>query len=132
MLWRKRSLPGKFELHVWLEPRCGQVLDARRQDRLPQRPGRVRGTQHDGNFSSLTSGVRAPSPALDVSLAQREALENLSRSATAEHREVIRAKALLLAGEGLANTAISKRLGVSPASVSAWREARARGVSGSP
>jgi transposase len=35
---------------------------------------------------------------------------------------VIRAKALLLAGEGIANTAIAARLEVSPASVAAWRE----------
>ncbi len=33
-----------------------------------------------------------------------------------------RAKALLLAGDGLANTAIAALLGVSPASVAAWRE----------
>lgn len=64
----------------------------------------------------------APSPALEVSSAQREVLERLSRSATAQNREVVRAKALLLAGEGVANTAIAKRLGVSPASVTAWRE----------
>jgi transposase len=52
---------------------------------------------------------------------QREVLEILSRSATAPHREVIRAKALLLAAEGKANTAIAADLGVSPSSVTAWR-----------
>ena len=54
--------------------------------------------------------------------AKREILEVLSRSATAPHREVVRAQALLLAAEGVANTAIAKRLGVSPASVTTWRE----------
>ncbi len=38
---------------------------------------------------------------------QREILENFSKSRTAPQREVIRAKALLYAGEGLANTAIA-------------------------
>jgi transposase len=53
---------------------------------------------------------------------QREILENLSRSLTAPHREVIRAQALVLAAEGVANTAIAAQLGVSPSSVVAWRE----------
>ena len=66
--------------------------------------------------------MRAPSPALEMSGAKREVLEVLSRSATAPHREVVRAQALLLAAEGVANTAIAKRLGVSPASVTTWRE----------
>ena len=65
--------------------------------------------------------MRPPTPPLNVSDGQREILESLSRSFTAPHREVIRAKALLLAAEGIANTAIGVRLGVSPASVSAWR-----------
>jgi len=52
---------------------------------------------------------------------QRAVLEKLSRSATAAHREVVRAKALLAAADGVANTAIAARLGVSPASVVAWR-----------
>ena len=53
---------------------------------------------------------------------QREILESLSKSLTAPHREVIRAKALLLAAEGIANTAIAARLGISPGSVAAWRK----------
>lgn len=50
----------------------------------------------------------------------------LSKSTTAPHREVVRAKALLLTADGVANTptqhtntAIAKELGVSPASVTA-------------
>jgi transposase len=57
-----------------------------------------------------------------LSEGQREILESLSKSLTAAHREVIRAKALLLAADGVANTAIAARLGVSPASVASWRE----------
>jgi transposase len=53
---------------------------------------------------------------------QREILENLSRSRTAPQREVSRAKALLFASQGMANTAIAQRLEVSPASVVAWRD----------
>jgi transposase len=53
---------------------------------------------------------------------QREVLEKLARSAAAPHREVTRARALLLAADGLASTAVAARAGVSPASVAAWRE----------
>jgi transposase len=53
---------------------------------------------------------------------QREILERVAKSRRAPHREVTRAKALLLAGEGVANTAIAGRLGVSASSVVAWRE----------
>jgi transposase len=56
-----------------------------------------------------------------MSDAQREILESLARSATAPHREVTRAKALLWAADGVANTAIAKQLGISPTSVVAWR-----------
>ena len=66
--------------------------------------------------------MRSPSPALEMSGAQREVLEVLSKSATAPHWEVVRAQALLLAADGVANTAIANRLGVSPASVTTWRE----------
>ena len=53
---------------------------------------------------------------------QREILECLAGSGTAAHRDMIRAKALLLAADGLASTAIAGRLEVSPASVVAWRD----------
>jgi transposase len=66
--------------------------------------------------------MRPASPPLELPGATREVLEALSKSATAPHREVVRAKALLLAAEGVANTAIGARLGVSPTSVVAWRE----------
>jgi len=61
----------------------------------------------------------APMPLTD---SQREILESLSKSPTAAHREVQRARALLLAAEGIANTRIAERVGVSPATVRAWRD----------
>jgi transposase len=66
--------------------------------------------------------MRAPTPPLEVSDGQREILESLSKSLAAPHREVTRARALLLAAEGVANTAIAARLEVSPNSVAAWRD----------
>jgi len=65
--------------------------------------------------------MRRPSPALSLTDSQHAILERVAASQTAAHREVTRAKALLLAGEGVANTAIAARLEVSPSSVVAWR-----------
>lgn len=65
--------------------------------------------------------MRSPVPALELSAADREFLTALSRSRTAPHAQVVRAQALLMAGDGLANTAIASALGVSPSSVAAWR-----------
>jgi transposase len=58
---------------------------------------------------------------LEISDGQRELLESLARSQSGAHREVVRAKALLMASEGAANTAIAQALSVSPASVANWR-----------
>ena len=66
--------------------------------------------------------MRQPVPALQMSAGQREVLESLARSQSAAHREVVRAKALLMAADGVANTAIAASLSVSPASVRSWRE----------
>ena len=66
--------------------------------------------------------MRQPVPALEMSAGQREVLESLARSQSGAHREVVRAKALLMAAEGVANTAIAASLSVSPASVKSWRE----------
>jgi transposase len=60
-------------------------------------------------------------PALVLEDGQRQVLEALAKSTTAAHREVVRAQALLLATEGLANTAIAAQVGVSPSSVVSWR-----------
>ena len=51
--------------------------------------------------------MRLPVPALSMSAGQREVLESVARSSTAPHREVVRARALLMAADGLANTAIA-------------------------
>jgi transposase len=66
--------------------------------------------------------MRQPVPALEMSPGQREVLESLARSQSGAHREVVRAKALLMAADGVANTAIARSLSVSPASVKGWRD----------
>jgi len=66
-------------------------------------------------------GMRPATPPLKMDEGQREILEKLARSHTAPHREVTHAKALLLAAQGVANTAIAAQLSVSPASVVTWR-----------
>jgi transposase len=66
--------------------------------------------------------MRAAAPALLMSDGQRAMLETLARSRTAPHREVQRAKALLLAGEGVANTAIAAEVDATVKTVRAWRE----------
>ncbi len=66
--------------------------------------------------------MRRPTPPLVISEEQRAVLERLSVSRTAAHRDVQRARVLLLAGEGVAVTRIAAQAGVSPATVDAWRE----------
>ena len=66
--------------------------------------------------------MRPPTPPVPVSDGQRQVLETLARSSAAEHREVVAARALLLAAEGKANTAIGEQVGVSPTTVASWRE----------
>jgi transposase len=62
-----------------------------------------------------------PAGALVVSQGQREVLERLSVSRTAPLREVQRARALLLAADGVANTQIASRLGLTPVTLRSWR-----------
>ncbi len=62
-----------------------------------------------------------PAPALVVSDGQRAALEVLSRSQTAAYREVQRARVLLLAADGIANSLIAVKVSVTPTTVRAWR-----------
>ena len=66
--------------------------------------------------------MRAPTLALPVTDEQRSVLEKLIRSRTAPHRDVLRARALLMAADGFANTRIASEIQVSPATVAAWRE----------
>ena len=65
--------------------------------------------------------MRKPVAALEISVGQRELLESVARSQSGAHREVVRAKALLMASQGAANTVIAQALSVSPASVANWR-----------
>ncbi len=53
---------------------------------------------------------------------EREALEALTRRYTSPYRDVIRAKIILLAAEGLANDAIAMRLDTPRQIVSKWRK----------
>jgi transposase len=66
--------------------------------------------------------MRVPTAPLTISDEHRAVLEKLSKSQTAAHRDVQRARVLLLAGDGVANTHIAAAVGVSPATVKAWRE----------
>ncbi len=73
----------------------------------------------------------AAAPPLSVTDDQRVALERLARSTSARHRTVQRARALLLAANGVANNEIARRVGVSANSIRAWRERfAAEGVEG--
>jgi transposase len=58
---------------------------------------------------------------LAISDEQREVLETLAKSQSAEHRLVQRARVLLLAGDGVSNSEISEVAGVSRPTVLAWR-----------
>src|SRR5215471_6313465 len=66
--------------------------------------------------------VRPAAPALAMSSAQRESLEVIARSQSAAHRQVQRARALLLAADGQANTHIAESVGVTVGTVRSWRE----------
>jgi transposase len=66
--------------------------------------------------------MRSPTAPLLVTDEQRSVLEKLIRSRTAPHRDVIRARVLLMACDGFANTRIAREVGVSAATVGNWRE----------
>jgi len=65
--------------------------------------------------------MRSPTAALPVADEQRQVLEKLIRSRTAPHRDVQRARVLLMASDGFANTRIAGVVGVSAATVMNWR-----------
>ena len=65
--------------------------------------------------------MRTPTAALPMSDGQREVLLSIAKSQTAPHREVQRAKALVLAADGMATYRVAAEVGVSPASVAKWR-----------
>ncbi len=55
-------------------------------------------------------------------LEERRALEEVAASTSRPHGMVRQAKGLLMAADGLANTVIAERLGVSRSTVLGWRE----------
>lgn len=57
-----------------------------------------------------------------MTAAARETLETLERSRTAPHQQVLRAKVLLMAADGVANIRIAEDVGVTPVTVRAWRQ----------
>ena len=66
--------------------------------------------------------MRSPTAPLPVTDEQRSVLEKLIRSHTAPRRDVERARVLLMACDGFANTRIASEVGVAPMTVKAWRE----------
>ena len=66
--------------------------------------------------------MRDAAPALELLPGQREALEVIAKSTSAAYRQVQRARALLLAADGIANTVIAAEVKTTPKTVRAWRE----------
>ena len=66
--------------------------------------------------------MRSPTAPLSVTDEQRSVLEKLIRSHTAPHRDVQRARVLVMASDGFANTRIASEVGVAPMTVKAWRD----------
>ncbi len=65
--------------------------------------------------------MRPPTAPMPIADSQREVLGKLARSRTAPHRQVQRARVLLLAADGTANTIVAASVGVSAATVKTWR-----------
>jgi len=63
----------------------------------------------------------AAAPALVLEPAQRSVLESIAKSSTAPYREVLRARVLLAAVDGVANSQIAADTGVSVVTVRAWQ-----------
>jgi transposase len=63
-----------------------------------------------------------PAEALVLLLEERRALEEVAASTSKPHGMVRQAKGLLMAADGLANSLIAERLGVSRSTVLGWRE----------
>jgi DNA-binding NarL/FixJ family response regulator len=53
---------------------------------------------------------------------ERRWLKSLTRRGAAEHRQVTRAKIVLLAAAGWTNRAIARKLGLTPNTVTKWRK----------
>lgn len=64
---------------------------------------------------------RSPYP-IELTTEEREILEARARKYTLPYRDVVRAKIVLLAAEGLENTQIAERLDITRVDVSKWRK----------
>ena len=65
--------------------------------------------------------MSAPAAALSLSVGERETLERLARAQAAPHRQVLRARVLLMAADGVANAVIAEEVRVTPGTVRSWR-----------
>ena len=65
--------------------------------------------------------MSAPAAALPLSDGEREALEPVGAAQLVSHRQVLQARVLLLAADGVANAVIAEDVGVTPVTVRAWR-----------
>ena len=66
--------------------------------------------------------MNIPAAALPISAEDRRTLIRLEQAPKTPQRAAARARALLLAGDGLANSQIARRVGVSRQTVIAWRD----------
>lgn len=74
----------------------------------------------------LALGMPRPAPPITLGDADRQALASTARAATSAQRDVLRARIVLLAADGVASADIAQRLGTRPATVSKWRGRFAR------
>jgi transposase len=65
--------------------------------------------------------ARPPAPRLHLTKKERASLQEIAASVSLPHRAVREAKGLLMAGDGIANTAIAETLDVSRSTVLQWR-----------
>ena len=65
--------------------------------------------------------MQSPADPLPLTDGDREILTRLAASQTASLRLVMRAKVLLMAGDGVANSLIAERTGLSVGTVRTWR-----------
>jgi transposase len=66
--------------------------------------------------------MSAPAAALPLSDGERVTLERLARAQSVPHRQVLQARVLLSAADGVANNVIADEVGVTPTTVRAWRK----------
>jgi transposase len=66
-------------------------------------------------------GGRSPFQ-ITLRASERRLLKSLTRRGTAEHRQVTRARIVLLAAAGWTNRAIARKLGLAPNTVTKWRK----------